>query len=557
MAKKEISIVLRAKNAMAAGLSKAGKSLKAFGGSAMRIGGMFAKVFLGASAAVVGFATKAIAAYAVQETAEQSLVAAMNAHGEAGDALLPSLKRIAGAIQDETGAADESTLAGMAKMRMLGVQTSKLGEAAKGMVALTSIGLKEEAAQKAVALAMQGNYDMLNRYVPALKSAKSETEKANIVNELFARGYEQQAGLLNTVGGQWKVLQGRVGDLWEEMGRAIMQNDGLMVALTKAGEAVKEFGAKVSDWIGSGGVINLIAGVKMFASEAQAQFEKVSAYVTYAMSESFESVKWFGKAAEVIFTNAGTIIKNTWENSTEQAGFYLAKLHAKATGQEWNLKPPKLIDIMSGIEEIPKKSGAAFAALQTDLTKSQEENAARLKEISETQTKQLIKNDDEIRAASKASAEAEKKAAEATTTVVKNESNKQKNARLQALNDELSAIEKQKSAIEKLAKSRVQTVIDEARAEKDEEKSLAADYAKAVKLQKKQKRGTKLSKKDKEFLDTVIEIERAKKDLDRLGKAGSSVAGKIASAEKALKVQEDMKTSLKKIEGTIKDALTY
>ena len=37
--------------------------------------------------------------------------------------LLPSLKRIASAIQDETGADDDAVVAGMAKMRMLGVQS--------------------------------------------------------------------------------------------------------------------------------------------------------------------------------------------------------------------------------------------------------------------------------------------------------------------------------------------------------------------------------------------------------------------------------------------------
>ena len=78
---KTISIVLRAKNSMAAGLAKARDSVAKFGKSAMRIGGLFAKAFLAAGIAVAGFAAKAIAAYAVQETAERSLIAAMNAHG--------------------------------------------------------------------------------------------------------------------------------------------------------------------------------------------------------------------------------------------------------------------------------------------------------------------------------------------------------------------------------------------------------------------------------------------------------------------------------------------
>lgn len=267
MANREISIILRAKNAMAAGLSRAKASVQAFGRSALNIGTFFAKAFLGAGAAVAGFAAKAISAYSESEKAERSLVAAINAHGEAGDVLLPSLKKIAAAIQDETGAADESTLAGMAKLRMLGVQTSQMEEAAKAVIALKSVGLEEAAAQKAVAMALQGNYDMLNRYVPALRAATSDTKKAQIVNELFARGYEQQKELLNTVAGRWGALKGRVGDLWEEFGRGISESGEITGALAKIDEAVKAFTERLSMWIDSGGVQNFMAIFKQMAAD--------------------------------------------------------------------------------------------------------------------------------------------------------------------------------------------------------------------------------------------------------------------------------------------------
>ena len=533
MADKKLTIVLRAKNAMSAGLAKARDSVAKFGKSAMRIGGLFAKAFLAAGVAIAGFAAKAISAYAVQETAERSLIAAMNAHGEAGEALIPSLKRVAAAIQDETGAADESTLAGMAKMRMLGVQTAKLGEAAKGVIALKAVGLQEEAAQKAVAMAMQGSYDMLNRYLPALRMTKDETEKANIVNEFFAKGYEQQQGLLDTVGGQWNVLKGRIGDVWEEIGKAIMQNEGLMVSLTAAGEAVKEFGAKLAAWVEGGGVINLIATFKLFYNDVSHTFKLLgnSAAITWA----------------AISDGVDTLVSNI-VNGFKYAGDYAAAAWKSIRTLSKFEAPAKF-----EAEIVTKRTAAALAAR----LKIEQDYANRVIEIAEVQTKDLIEKQDEIAEARKAAAEAEKKAAEATTAVVEKETDKQKKTKLKLLKDELSEIKKQKAAVEELAKSRVQAVIDAARAAKDEAASRAKDEAKAGELAEREKRGTRLSRKDKEFLDAYNKIEMAKAKTAKLEAAGKSVEGKIAAAEKALKVQEGIKADLDVIKTTIGKSLTY
>ena len=251
MAKKEISIVIRAKNAVAAGLAKAGSMFKSFAGSVAKVGKTIALGMAAATASVVAFSVKALSAYAEQQKAEMALAGSLRAYGESADAVMPKLKEIAAQIQDETGAADESTLAGMAKIRMLGVQTDKLEEAAKASLALKSIGIEEAAAQRYVALAMQGNYTMLQRYIPALRTATDEADKARIVNEFFARGYQQQKDLLNTTSGAWRNLKGRIGDALERIGEAIDKSAGIKNALNQAAGAVKNFGDAVGRWIQS------------------------------------------------------------------------------------------------------------------------------------------------------------------------------------------------------------------------------------------------------------------------------------------------------------------
>jgi hypothetical protein len=258
MSKKEISIIIRAKNAVAAGLAKAGAMFKSFGESIKNIGagllsfGKNAAIGFGsATAAVVAFSVKALSAYAEQQKAEMALAGSLRAYGESADAVIPKLKEIAARIQDETAADDDAVIAGMAKIRMLGVQTEKLEEAAKATLALKSIGIEEAAAQRYVALAMQGNYTMLQRYIPALRTATDEADKARIVNEFFARGYQQQKDLLNTTSGAWRNLKGRIGDALESIGEAIDKSAGIKKVLNQAATAVKDFGNAVDRWIQS------------------------------------------------------------------------------------------------------------------------------------------------------------------------------------------------------------------------------------------------------------------------------------------------------------------
>ena len=549
MAKKEISIVLRAKNAMAAGLSKASKSLKAFGKSALRIGKTVAVGFLAATAALVAFATKAVAAYAIQEKAERSLISAMDVHGQAGDDLIPHLKRVAAAIQDETGAADESTLAGMAKMRMLGVMTSKLGEAAKGVVALTSLGLKEEAAMKAVAMAIQGDFEMLNRYVPALRQATSETEKANIVNDLFAKGYEQQKGLLNTVGGQWTVLKGRVGDLWEELGAAIAKNEGLMRTMRRAGDAVKEFGQRINRWVNSDRfkeIATSIEGIVAAIASGGEDRSKAVGLVGEVLVASFArgaeiAVEALNTAAPKIGKLLGNAARWAWDamtgasmGDTQKAREQIMKEKGVAAvlDPSWKAEVKKRAEQIKtdrltekyGAKDVKATEGKTAAQKRLNLAlkatldfgaematkeknRSDEkaaQNTAQAKidqELAQQQIELIIKEEE----AAAALAAAKKKAAEDEKKAAEDEKKAAKDA-VKLLNDELSAIKAQKSAVEELAKSRVQTVIDNARAAKDEAKSRDADYKKAMRLAEKERKGIRLSSKNKEFLEAAREI---------------------------------------------------
>jgi hypothetical protein len=304
MSKREINIVLRAKNAMSAGLAKAGKSLEKFGQSAKRIGGFFAKTFLAAGAALAGFAAKAIHSYAQLERDTAALAASIDSFGESSGSVIPALREQAKAIQDVTGQTHAQTFAVMNMLKLQGVATEKLADATKGVMALKRAGMAEEAAARAMAAATMGNFQALTRYIPALRVAADESDKLRIVNEFLARGYAATQDELDTVAGQWANLKGRVGDVWEEIGRALAQNDQLTNALKRASEAVRAFGERVAEWAGRGGVQNLIMGVRAFYEDARGRFLMLGSNIHMVFATVSD-------AADTAFRYLGNVVRTT------------------------------------------------------------------------------------------------------------------------------------------------------------------------------------------------------------------------------------------------------
>lgn len=411
MATREISIVLRAKNMLQVGLAKAEASLKSFGSSVWNVGKMAAVAFTGAATAVAGFAAKAISAYAVQEKAVNAMASSFKAYGEEVSTNTKQVENFAAAIQNETGVGDEVLISRAARLKLLGVETSKLEEATKGTVALAAAGMEGDAAIKAMAGAMQGNYAMLTRYVPALKQATSEEEKAQIVKDLLTRGYQQQKDQLGTVAGQWTALKGRVGDAWEEFGKIISQSAGVAEVLEIAAEKVKWFGQAVSDWAAGGGVVTLIALVKSFGSNVQYNFLMASNYVqTFFASigdgadtvfsyvkgvvdswalQVYEGFKFVGDYAVAVWEK----IKRPWKEFTPPSiDAYIAALDAARKAQDYseNIITERTTAALAEREKIRLEYAEREKAIAESQLAGYEKNAAKQAVIAATASAAII-----------------------------------------------------------------------------------------------------------------------------------------------------------------------
>lgn len=336
MADKTIQIILKAKNAMASGLNSAGKSLTGFAKSAWNVAKMVTGALLGIGTTVAGLATTALKAWSGQENANVAMATALRSNGEAVDRILPKMQALASAIQDETGAADENTLSSMARMRMLGVQTEQMEKAAKGVIALGAAGMEQAAAEKAVAQGLQGSYTMLSRYVPAIKLAATEEEKAAIFNKLLADGYDQQKAKLGTLSGQYEMFKTRMGDLWEEVGRGIASNGTLFDVLSRVNEKIKEWTGALSDWINAGGVADYIADFQGGLEIIRYGFVSAGNSIEVFIAKMRESSGVFDYVATLI-ARWGGLAKAAFDLVADYAVYMWNRIRFGA--QDW-IKPP-------------------------------------------------------------------------------------------------------------------------------------------------------------------------------------------------------------------------
>lgn len=136
-------------------------------------------------------------------------------------------------INDAADATQALTRVGNEQYQKLAVLASNMG-IANGQVNQTvqdSIGLAElfaasglsqETAMKGLALARQGDYTQLQRYIPALKNANTEAEKQAILNDITAKGFDLAQKNAESYQGRLTQMKNAYGDLQEVVGGQIL-----------------------------------------------------------------------------------------------------------------------------------------------------------------------------------------------------------------------------------------------------------------------------------------------------------------------------------------------
>ena len=214
------------------------KASKNIGGLSSKLGSLkmsamgAAAGFLGAGALVVGM-KKAADAAGVQEAAEKKLATAL---GHTSKELLKQ----ASAFQQQSKHGDETIIEMMALASNMGIAENQLSETTQMAIGLSeALGVDMNMAMKAAAGAIQGDTNMLTRYIPELKTTTDQTEKLGIVQRAANKGFEQSKALTNTMVGAMNQAKMAIGDAGEALG-------DLIAPMVKAGAvATKDLSNKL------------------------------------------------------------------------------------------------------------------------------------------------------------------------------------------------------------------------------------------------------------------------------------------------------------------------
>jgi len=225
------------------GIKDSEKQTKSFGNTIQKIGGMIAGAF--AVGKITSFFKESFKLYGIQERAERSLAAAIEMNGKAVSSTLDDYKRYASGLQAITTIGDETTLQLLQLAEAMGAAVPK--EAVTQAVGLSkALNIDLRTALRGVILAGEGEFTMLQRYIPALRTANTETEKRAALEKAAATGMriateeaKTQTGQIEQLGNAWGDLREGIGKFLSDGGEATGITAKLTEEITDMGNVLK------------------------------------------------------------------------------------------------------------------------------------------------------------------------------------------------------------------------------------------------------------------------------------------------------------------------------
>ncbi len=157
-----------------------------------------------------------------QEIAEQDLINSLKQKNLYSKEYYQNLIQVAVKTQELTNVGDEQSMMLITLATNMGVASEKMQESLQGSIGLAKmyekVGLSQETALKGIALAYEGNYTQLQRYIPALRTAETEAEKMAILQKAMADGFEMTKEQAKSGVGTYEKLSAQLGDIQEKFG---------------------------------------------------------------------------------------------------------------------------------------------------------------------------------------------------------------------------------------------------------------------------------------------------------------------------------------------------
>ena len=139
------------------------------------------------------------------EKATTNLTTSLKMQGESTETNIKAYQDFALEMQNLTNVSNQHALQLLTLSVNYGISNNRRTEAVKGAIGLAKAfegaGLSQETALKGIAMAYQGEWSQLQRYIPALRDAQTETEKLTILQQAMAQGFQIAKDETNTGAG--------------------------------------------------------------------------------------------------------------------------------------------------------------------------------------------------------------------------------------------------------------------------------------------------------------------------------------------------------------------
>ena len=204
------------------------------------------RVLLVGGVALLGFIKLA----ADQEAAEKGLDEALKATGQSLEQFSQKLRDAATELQRVTTTGDEVALVLFTMATNLGVNADKLDETIRLSLGLAK-ALKQDvnSALRNVILALNGEFTMLSKYIPAIRAATTENEKLAAVLGIAKAGFIQVQAEIKTTTGRLFQLKNSMSDLGELLGFLVLPG------LEKLVKFLQKNTEKIQDWVKANGAL--------------------------------------------------------------------------------------------------------------------------------------------------------------------------------------------------------------------------------------------------------------------------------------------------------------
>ena len=284
-----------------------------------------------ASLAIAGALTVASRAAMKQEDAQFLLAAALKISGEWTQELQYRFEEFAASVQQATIYGDEEVLQLMQLQKSLGVTSNKLEEATKMSIGLaTATGRDVQSMAMYIALAQQGEFTMLRRYIPALRTTTDATKQLQIITEFAAAGYKLAEERAKTTSGALRQMWNALGDVAEVIGKTLLSG------LKDTAIAMKEWAERNQDRISrwSETVVIYITYVKdMFVTFLRFLVSDFPNSLDVALDVSVALFKGFGKTVGIILSGAilGVVRSELFDKMEADLIYRLVLIREKAS----------------------------------------------------------------------------------------------------------------------------------------------------------------------------------------------------------------------------------